>query len=368
MVSPGQASTEGTRRYAKRLQAACSSDHFRPAGEWTVSSIGLGTYLGEPDEATDRLVEAAVEACLAGGINLVDCAINYRAQRAERAVGAAIARTIGSGKIARDELVVCTKGGFAPAPDCIDWFDKTYVHDPHFGLTHKDLVAGCHCLHPAYLTDQIERSLANLGLETIDVYYLHNPETQLGPLGEKRFYPRLGQAFGALEQARAAGRIQAYGLATWNALRVPADHPEHLDLGRAKRLAQEVAGGQDGLRFVQLPLNLAMPEALLATQPADGQSVPALEAARLAGLMVVTSASILQARLVGRVPKEMGLALGGNLTSDGQRALQFARSTPGVASALVGLKAPAHVREALALAAVEPLSPDAFLSVLGQAG
>ncbi len=367
MSISGHATSEGTARYAERLADKTGAGHFVAAGELAVSSIGLGTYLGEPDDETDLLVTEAAVRAVRGGINLLDCAINYRFERAEKALGAALARLVDEGPVQRDELVVCSKAGFVPAKDCIEWFERTYVHEPSNEISRKDLVAGCHCMHPEYLRDQLERSLANLGLATVDVYYLHNPETQRGPLGEKKFYEHLGEAFAALEAARADGLLREYGLATWNAFRVPTDNPEHVDLTRAKEIARQAApGGADGLKWIQLPLNLAMPEALLATQPGDGEAEPILEAARKLDMAVVTSASIMQGRLVGRLPPPMAAALGDGLTGDGQRALQFTRSCPGVTSALIGLKQPAHVDQALGLVQAPPLAPSAFLQVLGQ--
>ena len=40
--------------------------------------------------------------------------MNYRGQRSERSVGAAIRRAISAGAVSRDELVVCSKGGYIP--------------------------------------------------------------------------------------------------------------------------------------------------------------------------------------------------------------------------------------------------------------
>ncbi len=368
MTVAGRATSEGTWRYGQRLASNCARGHFRRAGEWTVGSIGIGTHLGDPDDRTDRLVQEAIERSVRGGINLLDCAINYRHERGERSIGAAVARLVEDGDATRDELVVCTKGGFLPVPDDpSSWFETNYVRDAGTGISNSDLVAGCHCMHPDYLRDQIDRSLANLGLATIDVYYLHNPETQLGPLDRDAFHDRLLSAFEALEAAVREDKIGCYGLATWSALRVPPDHTEHLDLSRVKRLARRAAGGaDDALRFVQLPFNLAMPEALLATQQAGDDLVPALEAARQNDLQVVTSASICQARLVGNIPQPLTEALGDSLTNDAQRALQFTRSCPGISCALVGMKEPLHVHENLRLVTVEPLSPETFLKAIGQ--
>src|SRR5713226_6801602 len=101
---PGQrATSEGTSRYASRFPGIAAN--FRPMLEWTASSIGIGTYLGEPDAETDRAYTEAVKAAVSGGINLIDAAVNYRLQRSERSIGAAIADATSSGKVARDELI-----------------------------------------------------------------------------------------------------------------------------------------------------------------------------------------------------------------------------------------------------------------------
>src|ERR687894_580464 len=112
---PGLATGEGTARYRARHAALAAAGFFRPfAGGTVVSSIGLGTYLGEPDEAEDARYRASVRAALAGGVNLVDTAINYRCQRSERAVGSALAACVATGVVRRDEVLLCTKGGYIP--------------------------------------------------------------------------------------------------------------------------------------------------------------------------------------------------------------------------------------------------------------
>ena len=49
---PGRATAQGTLRYAARFQGRTAAGHFREIpGGLVFSSIGIGTYLGEPDEA-----------------------------------------------------------------------------------------------------------------------------------------------------------------------------------------------------------------------------------------------------------------------------------------------------------------------------
>jgi aryl-alcohol dehydrogenase-like predicted oxidoreductase len=70
---------------------------------------------------------------------------------------------------------------------------------------------------------------------------------------------------------------------------------------------------------------------------------------------VFASASLLQGRLAQGLPREITRHLAG-LDTDAQRALQFVRSTPGVTTALVGMRRREHVEENLATARVAPMS------------
>ncbi|HUU03547.1 MAG TPA: aldo/keto reductase [Myxococcota bacterium] len=365
----GHATSEGTNRYSERLCAGVPAEHFRKVSDLSIGSIGIGTYLGQDDDETDALVIDALVAAVRGGVNLIDTAINYRFERAECAVGEALRRLVDSGAAARDELVVCTKGGYLPCrDDPAAWFEREYIKGKDFGIKKSDLAGGIHCLHPAYIYDQLERSLANMGIESLDVYYLHNPEAQLGAVSAPVFRDRLQKAFEVLEAAVSQSKISYYGLATWNAFRTGKADPGHLELADCKTLAREAAGGrEDHLRFVQLPFNLAMPEALLATQQSGDEQVPIIEAARQMGIDVVASASIYQAQLTGKIPALLVKALGKDL-SDAQRALQFTRSAPGFACALVGMKQPGHVAENLALLTRPPLDSQAYLEILKGAG
>src|SRR5512145_1595102 len=110
----GHATPEGTARFVARF-ADLPAGHFREfPGGVRLSTLGLGTYLGSDDDAIDALYERAAARALARGVNVVDSAINYRHQRSERALGAAIAGLVARGALARDEVFVATKGGFIP--------------------------------------------------------------------------------------------------------------------------------------------------------------------------------------------------------------------------------------------------------------
>jgi aryl-alcohol dehydrogenase-like predicted oxidoreductase len=366
MLIPGHATTEGTARLQERF-AERLPRHFREAHGLWISSIGLGTYLGEPTSTCDAAYVDAVAYALSNGINLIDSAINYRHQRSERAIGQALSGLLAAGAVQRDEVILATKGGFlsfdGEEPEDPSAFFKERLLDP--GLVRaEEVVGGCHVMSPKYLESQIEASRTNLGIETIDIYYLHNPETQLSQVSRPEFFRRLKAAFAALEKAVAEGKIRLYGTATWNAYRTGLGSPEALELAEVLHAAEEVGGKEHHCRAVQLPFNLAMLEALSAnTQHLDGKAVPLLHVARTHGLMVYSSASLLQGQLSAGLPARVQQWFPG-CENDAQRAIQFVRSTPGITCALVGMGRREHVAENLRTARVPPLTREEFRALL----
>jgi aryl-alcohol dehydrogenase-like predicted oxidoreductase len=355
------ATPDGTKKYTARFAGRAAAGHFREQQGLQLSSLGIGTYLGEPDGHTDQAYTNALVAAVESGANVIDSAINYRFQRSERSVRAALAELARRG-YAREEMVVCTKGGFLtpdgdmPA-DASEYFNREYVET---GLLQEgDVAAGCHSMAPKFIADQLDRSRRNLGVETIDVYYLHNPETQLGEVPREMFNARVRAAFEFLESAVAAAKIHFYGMATWNAFRQTENARDFLSLAAMESLARDVAGGSHHFRFVQLPCNLGMTEALTrANQAFDGRRVPMVEAASKLGITLIASAALLQGQLSRHLPPFVTSALG--MKTDADRALQFVRSTPGIATALIGMSRVEHVRANLLLAGVAPASQEQF--------
>jgi aryl-alcohol dehydrogenase-like predicted oxidoreductase len=363
-VIEGRATLEGTRRFAQRRAAA--PGHYREAMGLLLSSLGLGTYLGEEDSATDRGYEASVAAALAAGTNVFDSAINYRGQKSERAVGRALGSAINGGVLLRDEVFVATKGGYFPHDADDPREPRRYVRETFLesGVAAQGEIAqACHCMAPGYLADQLERSRSNLGLATIDLYYLHNIETQRAAVDARTFRARLAAAAAFLEDAAGSGKIAAWGLATWDGLRAPPEHPEHLSLRETLAVATEVAGQSHHFRAVQLPFNLGMAQALVYRSQETGQGrVPALAAAAGMDLAVFGSASLLQGRLAASLPEEIQEAFP-ECDSPARAALQFARSAPGLTTSLAGVSDPAHARDDFGLSQVAPAAPDRLLAL-----
>jgi aryl-alcohol dehydrogenase-like predicted oxidoreductase len=361
------ATKEGTTRYAQKFAGRAAQGHFREAHRLVLSSIGIGTYLGQPDTKTDEAYTSAIVAAVENGINIIDAAINYRFQRSERSIGAALQQLAAKG-FERDEITLCTKGGYLTPDDSMpadpnEYFFREYIQPGIFSA--KDIAGGSHCMTPKFLKNQLGRSLKNLGVECIDVYYLHNPETQLSEVPKEEFLSRVREAFTFLESAVDAGEIQYYGMATWNGFRQDARARDAMQLGEIVQIAQEIAGGRHHFRFVQLPFNLGMTEALtLGNQSVRGRDRTVMEATSDLDVSLIASASLLQGQVAKNLPTFVAEALG--LTSDAERALQFVRSSPGITTALVGMSRVEHVKANTRLVGLPPATVDEFTKLFSR--
>ncbi len=366
----GFATPEGTQKFAARFQGKAAPGHYKIKHDLSVSSVGLGTYLGESDESTDQAYWEAALKAVELGLNVMDAAINYRCQRSERVIGRALEVLTREKGFLRDEIVISTKGGFIPFDGTVPSDPDRYLHSEYLDkgiLEAAEVVAGCHAMTPKYLADQLEKSRRNLGLETVDIYYLHNPETQLEEISKKEFLDRIRAAFEFLEKAVSEGKIRMYGTATWNGYRISPQAKTYLSLEELVLTAREVAGAGHHFKAVQLPYNLAMPEAFLAANQQVGPAWGSLlEACARYDMMVMSSASLMQGRLTQKLPGSLKQLLKGFKT-DAQCALQFIRSTPDVQTALVGMKTSAHVEDNLGLATVAPLSRELFAKLFSPA-
>jgi aryl-alcohol dehydrogenase-like predicted oxidoreductase len=359
--------------YRDEFGDAFGRTYFRRFGPGVVSSVGLGTYLGDPTPAVDDAYREAIGLALRSGVNHVDTAVNYRCGRAERVVGEAVRDS----PVDRAGVVVATKGGFLPfdgdRPDDPAAFVRERFLEPGI-VAPEDLANGAHAIAPGFLEWSLDRSLDRLGLGSVDCYYVHNPETQLAARSREAVYDQLEAAFELLERRRVAGDLGAYGVATWDAFRVPAGGDRYLSLAevlaRAETAGEAVGPDDDhGFEAIQLPFNVAMADAFTRRNQrrpgddADEEPVSTLELAHEVGLSVVTSASIGQGELAveGAIPADVDATLAGE--TPGQRALNFARSAPGVTSSLVGASDLDHLRENVAAGTFDPLGASAFDAV-----
>ena len=357
----GFATAEGTSDFATRSTA--HKDNFRKIHELTLSNIGIGTYLGNPDLETDRQQKNAIKQSILQGINVIDTAINYRAQKSERTVGKAISELIEDEKITRDQVFVSTKNGYvtndADVPE--DFMQYIMKEFGKKGIVKEgDISAQYNCITTPFLEDQLARSKKNLGLECIDLMYLHNSVEGQLQMPRDKFITQLKNVFEFFEKHRKEGNIRFYGLATWECFRVPKDNPNFLSLAQVMDLAREAGGDTHGFRFVQLPYNFSFDQAFMQkNQPLDSNNVTFLEAAIHHDIGVFTSVPLMQGKLLQWISSKPELTN----QSPSVNALQFVRSTPGVLAPLIGQKLDSHVEENLEALKIPPYSEQEFATL-----
>ncbi len=361
MIS-GHATIEGTQKFVQN--SGVNQDNFNEFENLMLSNVGIGTYLGDADAKTDELVTKAVKQSILSGINVIDTAINYRSQKAERSVGKAISELIQEGKITRDQIFVSSKNGYVTNDADVSLGFWEYVKEEYSQkgvITEGDVTSGYHCMTIPYLSDQLERSLKNLGLDCIDLMYLHNAvEGQIKDVSKEKFLDNLKSVFKFYEQKRHEGKIKFYGMATWECFRVPNDNSQYLSLEDTVNMAKEIGGKNHGFRFIQLPYNMHYDQALLTKNQLLGtENVSILEAAIKLGIGVFTSVPFMQGRLLvpGTMPEFNNL-------KPSLRALQFIRSSPGILAPLIGQKSSEHVSENLEIMKIPPMPEDEFLALM----
>ena len=303
----GHATSQATQTFADRLNAQNPSfeanAYRRLAGtDLITSKIGYGTYrVHEQNEAQAETLESAIEA----GCNLIDTSSNYTDGGSETLIGNVLRKMISADEIKREEIIVVSKVGYMQGQNLEQAQQREASGNPWADVV--KYMEGCwHCIHPDFLIDQWTRSTDRMGLETIDVYLLHNPEYFLsdaknrssqsgGDATRDNFYDRVYRAFVQMEQFVADGKIRYYGISS-NTFPSAQIDLEHVSLNRvyeaATKAAETVYGDHAVSHFkvVQLPYNLLESEALIeANNEIDGRQVTVLETAQSLGIGVLVN-------------------------------------------------------------------------------
>jgi len=341
------ATKEATYNYAKEFSSY--KDFYIQHNDLIFSKLGLGTFNKEPYKEENYVfhyIEAVKEA-IKNGINLIDTASNYRYGQSEKEIGIAL-KELGE-TIKREELIICSKGGFIqldyPFPENpYSWIDDNIIKQ---GLaTKEDIELDQHCMTPDFLEFSCKKSLENVGIDAFDIYYLHNPEMQILKLGKKEFYKQIEKIFKRFEKLADEGLFKYYGIAVWNGFISESD--EKISLEKLVEIAKKVGGENHRFKYVQTPFNMAKTTVFThPTQEVDGEACTLIQAAHRLNIGVISSSSLLQMNLFKKsFSPETGVVLDDTMTlkSDIQLALQFVRSTPGIVSSLFGSKVPVNIK------------------------
>ncbi|KRX10506.1 NADP-dependent oxidoreductase domain [Pseudocohnilembus persalinus] len=371
----GFATKEGTLKYSQRKSDLVDPLHFNtPMREdLKLSSVGIGTYTGAPEQVDDlKMFNAICDSVLTGGVNVIDTAINYRYMKSERSVGAAVRHLVENLEYGRDELFIASKGGYIidDADNGIPGSVQLEQLIKEAGVPKEEIITDLHSMHPKFLDYMIQKSLNNIGVETLDLYYLHNSaEQQMSLIGEEKYYDKLKKSFEFLqEQIDIKKTIKAYGMATWLCFRSPKSEEKiHTSLHKVTEIAKQIGGQNHGFKYIQVPINVMMPEAFCekwqetSEDPSSETYEPEvflLRAARQNQVNVISSSPLMQGAMLN-VPLPSDVFKCKNL---GAKHLQFMRSIPSPAliSTLIGQKTNRHTKMNLEVIQYPPLEVEEF--------
>ncbi len=361
----GFATKEGTQAYFQTR--AIRPSFYNETDSFYISSIGLGTYAPEAykDENYDFSFKDVVKEAILGGINFIDTAINYRCQVSEKEIGEALKELIEEKAIAREEIIIASKGGFIPLEypfpeNPYQWISEKIVHT-HLSKE-KKIAIDQHTIAPKYLRWSLETSLKNLGIETLDIFYIHNPEFQLGHISKKELYGDLEEAFIEMEKAVKDGLIKSYGIASWNGFLYEESNMEYLNLYDVKKIADKVAK-KNHFKHIQVPYNLAKTHAYVYTNQryADKLYYTLFQVAKKLDIEVITSSSFLRMNLFRKpFSNNIRALLGQVAMSDVQRGLQFCRSSGQNICSLFSTKHIENLKHNLELKDIERTPPSFY--------
>ena len=356
------ATLDDTLNFAKKFSHY--KDFYIKHNNLVFSKLGLGTFNKEPYKEENYVFHyiAGVKEAIKNGINLIDTASNYRYGQSEKEIGIALQELFEEGDTKREELIICSKGGFIqldyPFPENpYAWIEENIINTSLAKL--EDIELDQHCMTPDYLEWSCQKSLENLGVKTLDIYFLHNPEIQISKLGYKIWLKKVESAFKRFEKMVTKGMIKSYGVAVWNGF-IDKSTNEHINLEDLLEIAIKVGGENHNFKYIQTPFNMAKTSIYtMPTQTVKGEECTLLQAAHRLKIGVISSSSLLQMNLFKKsFNAQVGYLLDSKmvLENDIQLALQFVRSTPGLISSLFASKVPVHIKKNLEITKVPATS------------
>jgi aryl-alcohol dehydrogenase-like predicted oxidoreductase len=343
------------------VKKGANKSHFKNIENLKLSSVGMGTYLGNLSaQDNDDLEKSLYYSIKEGGINVIDTSINYRSMLSEKCIGRAINRLIEEEVINRENIFICTKNGYVTNDGDYTNIDiDTYLTSMFLNsniISHSDLSPSYNIMHPSYISRCIDKSLCNMGINTIDLIYIHNSfESWHNIVDRSKYYEMLSRVFQLYEEYRQKGKINFYGMATWNCFTSKENSKDYLSLKEVVDIAKNVGGNNNGFKFIQLPfnMNLNQPYTFRNQSTETSNKLTILEASQKYGIHVFTSVPLYQGKLL-----QMGLDKSplDNLPTTSLKLLQFARSTPGITAPLVGQKKNSHTKENVLISKYPPLN------------
>jgi aryl-alcohol dehydrogenase-like predicted oxidoreductase len=389
LLIKGWAGVNETRNFAIANEKKSVGSYKYDISGLTLSTIGIGTYEGGQFVEVDDAGVLAIYESVKHGVNVLDTSAN---QKSEKTVGKALSLLLSSGIICRQSLFLSIKAGNLFNDTQNNTFEsRPQSADPQSNdLPAADGANAKYCITPDCLERYLTTSRLNLGVDTIDVFYISNAaETLLDVLERGDFMQMLNASFSYLETQRSQNRIRYYGMSTWNCFTSDRYANVYLSLHDVAALAASVGGANHGFRYIQVPVSVTLPGAVRKQSQRDGDTI--IAAAATMNINVVSSRSIGGAnpksldsagstfractdttdyfdvlgesmRVISAKASKKKLKGQASRLSLAAQSLLITRSVPGILTALVGMRTSHHVHENLAVLSL-PIIPSSIVTV-----
>jgi voltage-dependent potassium channel beta subunit len=291
-----------------------------------ISEIGLGSWLTYGGAVAEETAANCIHAAYDLGINFFDTANVYATGEAEKVVGKALKQ------YPRDTLVVATKVYFPMR------------EGPNgSGLSRK------------HIREQIDASLARLGMDYVDLYQCHRWDANT-PVEETIL---------ALEELVKAGKILYYGVSEWSALQIErglnaaksrglygmvSNQPYYNMLGRGIEREVIPLSEREGVgQVVYSPLAQGVLTGKYkpgAPPPKDSRAADPKQNMFLEGNDVMSDETLRKVQKLQPIADRLGCTMA-------QLALAWILRLPNISSVIVGASRPEQVKDNAAAASVD---------------
>lgn len=335
----GYATVKDTRKYFERKKIAL--EKTKSNNYFTSLPIAMGTFIGDFSDEDSRKYEESLTYGINKGVNFIDTAICYRGMRSEKDVGRVLQRLFTEkADIKRNEIIISSKAGIifgdisVPIRP-IEYLENILIGEGIVKVEDINITEQFrHTLNPRFYEHAIEKSKENLGIDTIDIHYIHEPEASKSVMESEVFYSKLEKLFEFYESQVEKGNIVNYGMATWSAFITMENSKEYISLEKVVDIAKKVAGEKHHFKFIQLNYNKINTAAnTLKNQKIKGKYYTAIEAANELGIITNINAPLNQMQKLNEERYSV------------EEMLKFAIDTKGVYAAMVGNKQIQHLKD-----------------------
>ncbi|CAI2363248.1 unnamed protein product [Moneuplotes crassus] len=278
IANKGKCTARGTKFYKDRTVKIRPENFRKTVDGQSLSLLSIDTSGVDKSHYGDFTLYAMLKLAAQKGVcNTFKTSNHCRNGRSERILGRVIDTLIKKYGYSREEFMLITESGKLYEDDISNTPSLLTIENliSNRQMHYTDVVSmSNYCIHPAYLKIQLENTLQNMMVSTMDVNLLHYPLENIAcEHNKKETSYRVQKAFEFYEEMILAGKLRSYGMTCRQGAtpQITEQGMEHLkqkypniteginkiakaelilDLQEVTALAEAVGGKNHGFRYV----------------------------------------------------------------------------------------------------------------------